>query len=146
MNRHEEEGINLGGWRDTGLFPPLAADENASSTDVVDVKKHRNVFRMIQNESLDRNLKRHHITGQADPWKHSLAPTDIVGRYRALGDHWDWPFYQFGRVPGAIGLRGYHIIILICRLDCHGCHDVPLGNGLGQARARCNIRISQALR
>jgi hypothetical protein len=64
IDRHDEDGITLSDWHETSLFPPPAADENSSSTDAADGKRHKAVFRMIQNESLDRTLKRHHLTGQ----------------------------------------------------------------------------------
>ncbi|KAI9741128.1 MAG: hypothetical protein M1834_002841 [Cirrosporium novae-zelandiae] len=67
MNHYEEDEISLGGWRDDGLFPSERMDERASShSNGVKISgPYQSILRTIQNESLDRNLRRHHITGIA---------------------------------------------------------------------------------
>lgn len=146
MNRHEEENIMIGDWRHASLIPPLTADEDAASNDGADSKNHPAVYRMIQNEKLDRNLKRHQITGQGSKRESDTARTDIFCRHCALWNNWDWLIYQFGWTPWPVGLGWNHIVILLWWLDCHGRYDVSCGNGLSQASAGSYIRISHALR
>ena len=62
-NRHEEDGFALGDRNNAGIFQEPVEDGASSHSDN-DGKGRRRIFRMIKNESLDRNLKRPHITGQ----------------------------------------------------------------------------------